>query len=229
MRFPRKDVTAGVLFDLGAFAICTITDELEPESFRAHAAPLKTHDTILRAKVAERNTAKDHVTQARARRRNGERRMGVWLRQLGREANAAFEGKVKSLGYLRILPQAPSKLLALPQDERLAAVGDVLTALADPQTPAVLHKHLQAGQLLFDAWKARHQAVAAALGVMKNARHDVLVAREGWFAGYREVHASLRKHFADDPAMVDTYFDDPPKGPAAIADPAEVAAEPEPA
>ena len=138
--------------------------------------------------------------------------MQKWLRQVGLQAAAAFDGTKTSLNYKRILPLPPSKMMAQAAQVRLDSLGKVLKALAHDGTPAVLKTLVALGQPLVDALAQHEALVEAARKVVADRVDDINVARQAWFTAYKSLEAALTLKYPDDAERVDSYFDQPQTG-----------------
>jgi len=163
-------------------------------------------DQALRTAVGGCNKAKDARTLARARQAVPRRRLVAWLRQLERDAKAAYGGQTASPQYKLLLPKSAAATLALPLSERYVAIKATVAALGGPDVPKVLLPAQNPAKVLMEMLDKGDSEVAAAQLALDHANAHLSTARTAWFAQYKSLHAALTQKFPLDPERVDSYF-----------------------
>ena len=224
MRLPHIKASSGQLIELAWFAVCAVEAD---EDVKGMEATVLARRTNLKKALSNRNDASDNLVKTRAHRAGVRLKVQKWLRQVGLQAAAAFDGKKTSLDYKRILPLPPSKIMAQAAKVRLESLGKVLKALVHAGTPAVLKPLAALGQPLVDTLAQHETLVEAARKVVTDRVDDIGVARQAWFTAYKSLEAALTLKFPDDAERVDSYFDQPQVANGTVA--AAPVAEPTPA
>ena len=203
MRAPALNASNGDLIPFGHFAWVSV--EVDDET-AGLGLPLKASDQNLRKAVGARNQSADGLVEARARRGVPRRRLNKWLRQLERDAKAAFGGDTRCVAYVRILPRTAAQTLKLPHAERWKAVGNTVAALLHADTPKVLAASQKAGDALVKQLATCDATVTSAQAAVTAAMLDIKTARTAWFEAVRGLQGALQQKFTTDRDRIDSYF-----------------------
>jgi hypothetical protein len=202
MRFPTSSDSVQTLINLGRYASSRVRADPEVKSLAYLIADAQA--TLVKA-IGARNGAADLLIDREAVRDHAVLQLNNVVMDLGRQAYAQF-GSRSDKGYLRLFPQAPSAIALVPDRERQSVLTGFIKEWKSAQTPKAFAPTVKK---LLEAWAAVEAAdtgVAAHDAQLMAEREAEGAAREGWYAGYRRLHAQLTDKFPQDKGRVESYF-----------------------